>query len=532
MRRPREWFRGAPRWYRWVTGAAVVVALLLVVSAFFLDEPLRRLTERQMNERLKSYTATVGRLDFHPIGFAIDLRDVVLVQNANPDPPVMRIERLSANVQWTALIRGRLVADFELVRPVLHIDRNHLEAEKKDDVPVKDHGWQDALQAIYPLKINTFEIHDGEVTYVEAGQSQPLHMSKITVVAHDIRNVRSDAGEYPSPVRVEAVVFDRGRALIEGHADFLAEPHVGVKGNVELADIALDYFRPVLERANVVVTRGTFNGKGLVEYTPQFKKVDLEELRVDGLYAEYVYYKPKAAVVKEAVKTTVQAAKEVSNDPGVVLHARKMMVTDATVGFLNKDTSPNYRVFMSNTNLTIENFSNQKSEGYGHARLRGRFMGSGQAAVDVALRAENKGPDFDLNARIENVDVRKMNDLLRAHAKIDVASGVFSVFSEIGVKNARVNGYVKPLFKDLDVYDKEQDEDKSLGKKLKEKAADVVAEIFKNRPRDEVATIASVDGPLEDPKANTWEVLVNLIRNAFFQAILPGFERQARSGPG
>ena len=150
MRRPRGWFRGAPRWYLWVTGAAVVVALLLVVGAFFLDEPLRRLTERQMNERLKSHTATVGRLEFHPIGFAIDLRDVVLVQNANPDPPVMRIERLSANVQWTALIRGRLVADVELVRPVLHLDRNHLEAAKKDDVPVKDRGWQDALQAIYP----------------------------------------------------------------------------------------------------------------------------------------------------------------------------------------------------------------------------------------------------------------------------------------------------------------------------------------------------------------------------------------------
>jgi uncharacterized protein involved in outer membrane biogenesis len=230
-----------------VAGAAVVIALLLVVSAFFIDEPLRRLTERQMNERLKGYTATVGGLDFHPIGFAIDLRDVVLVQNANPDPPVMRIEWLRANVQWTALIRARLVADFELVRPVLHINRNHLEAEKKDDVPVKDHGWQDALQAIYPLKINSFEIHDGDVTYVEAGQSRPLRLSKITGVALDIRNVRSDAGNYPSPVRVEAVVFDRGRALIEGHADFLAEPHAGVKGNVELADIALDYFRPVLE---------------------------------------------------------------------------------------------------------------------------------------------------------------------------------------------------------------------------------------------------------------------------------------------
>jgi uncharacterized protein DUF748 len=532
MRRRAEWFRGKPRWYRWSTGVAVAIAILLVITAFFLDEPLRRLVERQMNERLKGYTATVGRLNFHPIGFAIDLRDVVLVQDANPDPPIMQIERLSANVQWSALIRARLVADFELVRPTLYINRNHLEAEQKDDVPVKDHGWQDALQAIYPLKINNFEVRHGDVTYVEEGRTRPLRISKITAIAHDIRNVRSDPGDYPSPLRAEALVFDRGRLVVDGHADFLAEPHVGVKGNLEVAEIALDYFRPLLERQNIVVTRGTFSGRGLVEYAPHFKKVELQELRVDGLHADYLYHKPTAAVAKEAVKATAQAAKEVSNDPGVVLHAREMTMTNATVGFVNKDATPSYRVFLTSTNLTIENFSNQKSEGYGHARLTGRFMGSGQTLVDLALRAENNGPDFDLNAKIENTDLRTMNDLLRAHAKVDVGSGVFSVFSEISVKNGRVRGYVKPLFKDLDVYDKEQDEDKPLGKKLKEKAADAVAKVFKNRPRDEVATIARIEGPLENPKASTWDVLANLIRNAFFRAILPGFERRVRAGRG
>jgi hypothetical protein len=488
--------------------------------------------ERQMNERLDGYTASVGKLDFHPIGFAIDLRDVVLAQDANPDPPVMRIERLSANVQWTALVRGRLVADFELVRPTLYINRNHLDAEQKDTVPVTDRGWQDALQAIYPLKINTFTVEDGDLTYVEAGETRPMRVSRIQALAEDIRNVRSDPGDYPSPLRLQARVFERGRLAVDGHADFLAAPHAGVKGHVEIADLELDYFGPVLERANIVVTRGTFGGRGLVEFAPRFKKVDLETLRVDGLHAEYLYHKPKAAVAKEAVKATAEAAKEVSNDPGVVLHAREVTIRDATVGFVNRDASPRYRVFIAETDLTIANFSNQKSEGYGHARLTGRFMGSGRTEVDLALRAENRGPDFDLDAKVENTAMRAMNDLLRAHAKVDVASGVFSVYSEIGVKNGRVRGYVKPLFKDLDVYDQEQDEDKSLGTKLKEKAADVVAKVFKNRRRDEVATIARLEGPLEDPKASTWDVLVNLVRNAFFEAILPGFERQSRAGRG
>ncbi len=36
---------------------------------------------------------------------------------------------------------------------------------------------------------------------------------------------------------------------------------------------------------------------------------------------------------------------------------------------------------------------------------------------------------------------------------MDVASGVFSVFSEMTVKEGQVKGYLKPLFKDVTAYD-------------------------------------------------------------------------------
>jgi hypothetical protein len=88
---------------------------------------------------------------------------------------------------------------------------------------------------------------------------------------------------------------------------------------------------------------------------------------------------------------------------------------------------------------------------------------------------------------------------------------------------------VKPLFRDLDVFDRTQDADKKFGQKLKERAADVAAKVLKNRKRDEVATVADISGPLEDPKANTFQIIINLVRNAFVKAILPGFEGSARS---
>jgi hypothetical protein len=41
-----------------------------------------------------------------------------------------------------------------------------------------------------------------------------------------------------------------------------------------------------------------------------------------------------------------------------------------------------------------------------------------------------------------------------------------------------------------------------------------------------VATQADISGKVADPESSTWEVVARLIQNAFFQAILPGFERE------
>jgi hypothetical protein len=515
------------RW-QWALGIVAVVVALAVVVSFFLDEPLRRLVERRMNERLKGYTAHIGQLDFHPLGFSVDFYDVVVTQNAHPDPPVVRVKRLSASVEWKALLRGGVVADFLLDEPIIYFDRTHFVKEIEDPTPVKDHGWQDALQAMYPLEINLFRVRQGAVTYVDSGQARPLALTAINAAARDIRNVKSADDEYPSPVSVHAVVFDNGRLAVEGAADFLRTPHAAFKGHVGLEQIALDYFRPIAARYGFTIARGTFGAQGAVEYSPTVAVVDLEEVRVEGLHGDYAYRPRTAAPVKKAAEKTAEVAGKVSNRPDILLRARRITVAGATLGFVNEQASPRYRVFMADTDLVVENFTNHQTEGTATARLTGRFLGSGDTLVTAAFRPETNGPDFDLNARIVNTDMQRMNDLLRAHADLDVESGVFSVFAELAVKNRRVDGYVKPLFRDLDVYSEAQDEDKSLGQKVKEKVVDLAGKILKNRPRREIATVAPIAGPLENPNASTWATLVGLLRNAFIRAILPGFEREAQ----
>jgi hypothetical protein len=206
---------------------------------------------------------------------------------------------------------------------------------------------------------------------------------------------------------------------------------------------------------------------------------------------------------------------------------RKRCGSSTAPSAVNKAVNPPYRVFLSQVSLTLSNFSNQLADGVMVAKLTGKFMGSGNGAVTARFRPEKKGPDFDVNLSLENTDLRTLNDVLRAYGKFDVAAGNFSLFSEIAVKNNRVEGYVKPLFSNVDVYEPAQDRDKSLGRKSTRRSWGA-SKLLKNAPRKEVATVATISGPVEDVKAHTVEVVVKLLQNAFFKAILPGFDEQVR----
>ena len=64
-----------------------------------------------------------------------------------------------------------------------------------------------------------------------------------------------------------------------------------------------------------------------------------------------------------------------------------------------------------------------------------------------------------MRVKILKTQVKSLNQLLRAYGGTDVATGGLSVFREVTVKDGQVQGYLKPLFKNVTAYDPEQDKD-------------------------------------------------------------------------
>jgi hypothetical protein len=515
--------------FLWIGGSVLLILLLVVVAAYLLDEPLRRKMEADLNKSLKGYTVHIGRLDFHPIGLSLDLEELTIYQSAHPDPPIAHIPNLSASIHWKALLHGLLVADWELDNPSVRFDLSQFRQEARDETPIKERGWQDAVRAIYPLKINRFVIRNADVTYIDKGPFRPLRITKLNFLAENIRNIESEKGTYPSPIEIEGVVFDAGRLKLKGNADFLAKPHVAIKGDFQLENVTLDYFKPISERYDLSLRKGVLSTDGWIEYASQTKKIMIKKITLDGVDADYIS-EARTAPAKEVAKQVGKTAAKYSNEPSLELKIDEVQVRNGQLGYINRAAKPAYHVFFSDTRLEIQNFSNHLKDGVARARATGKFMGSGPSQLEVAFRPENKGPDFNLNLAIENTDMRKMNDLFRAFGKFDVVAGVFSFYSEIRVRQGKIDGYVKPLFHDMNVYDERQDREKNVFRKIYEGLVGGISSLLANRPREEVATQTSISGDIESPQTSTWETVLRLVQNAFFKAILPGFEKEISQG--
>ena len=144
---------------------------------------------------------------------------------------------------------------------------------------------------------------------------------------------------------------------------------------------------------------------------------------------------------------------------------------------------------------------------------------------------EQTSPDFNLSVEIRQTQLKSMNDMLRAYADLDVVRGLFSFYAELAIKNGAIQGYLKPLFKDVKVYDERQDLHKGFFHRIYEGLVGDLAALLENPKRDEVATKTGVSGRLDSPEADTVEAVFRLVQNAFFKAILPGLDRELeRSG--
>jgi hypothetical protein len=128
--------------------------------------------------------------------------------------------------------------------------------------------------------------------------------------------------------------------------------------------------------------------------------------------------------------------------------------------------------------------------------------------------------------RLLGLDVTKLNDLALAYGKFDFKRGWLDLVVETDSKEGQLNGYVKPLFRNLKVFSVGQDiKEDSVLQFFWQALVGAVTSVLKNQPHDQFGTLVPFSGSVSGTTStDTLATIGNVLRNAFVRAYLPRLE--------
>jgi len=211
----------------------------------------------------------------------------------------------------------------------------------------------------------------------------------------------------------------------------------------------------------------------------------------------------------------------------VPLDINRIGVHDGEIHYRDVHSEPKVNVYVQRFRGQLTNLTNSEKLSksmVATASFKGRALGSGDLTLEAKVDPYKKSPTFKLAAQLENLELKQINDFLRAYVNVDAERGRISVFTEVSASGGRFAGYVKPLVRDLDVL-KWKDEQEGVFGKLWEGLVGAGAALFENQKKDQIATKIPFSGKVESPRADIGETVLYVLKNAFIRALQFGLDR-------
>jgi hypothetical protein len=206
----------------------------------------------------------------------------------------------------------------------------------------------------------------------------------------------------------------------------------------------------------------------------------------------------------------------------------RAIINNGSIHFRAFHTNPPVDVYLSQLNASIDNLSNIRDEVtplVSTVTAKALAMDQAELEYQMKLNPFSYHPSFQLAVRLVNLDVTKLNALTRGYGSFDFERGYFDLVVELKATHGQVDGYVKPLFRNLRVLSVQDIKDDNPVQFFWEALVGFASGILSNPQRDQFGTVIPVSGNLDQPQTDILATLGNVLRNAFVRAYLPRLQR-------
>lgn len=201
-------------------------------------------------------------------------------------------------------------------------------------------------------------------------------------------------------------------------------------------------------------------------------------------------------------------------------------IHDGSIHFRSYKRQTPVDVYLDNLEGSVDDLSNVRNETTPLlTTIHATALAMDQARFEFNMKLDpfSYNPHFELATRLIGLDVTTLNDLALTYGQFDFKHGWFDLVIEADAHAGQIQGYVKPLFRNLQVFDLIEDikTDNNPLKFFWQALLGVATGVLKNQQRDQFGTSIPFTGDLSQPNPDILATVGNVLRNAFIRAYLP-----------
>jgi hypothetical protein len=201
-------------------------------------------------------------------------------------------------------------------------------------------------------------------------------------------------------------------------------------------------------------------------------------------------------------------------------------IHDGSIHFRSYKKKKPVDVYISQLDATVDDLTNVQNRAtpmLTTVQATGLAMDQAKFEFHMKLNPFSYRPSFEMAVRLIGLDVTKINDLARTYGQFEFKRGWFDLVVEVNASEGQLQGYAKPLFRSLKVFDLIDDlkDDQDPLQYFWQALLGVATELLKNQSRDQFGTSIPFTGDLSNPDTDILSTVGNVLRNAFVRAYLP-----------
>jgi len=213
----------------------------------------------------------------------------------------------------------------------------------------------------------------------------------------------------------------------------------------------------------------------------------------------------------------------------VPIRIDRLGMDNGTLHFHNFKSEPNVHLLLTELNGAFSNLSNaDRSQDAVPAdfNFTGLLFENASASMQGKLDPLGDFRDFVINLKVTDIELQRINNLAEAYGHFNFKSGSGDFIMELEAVDGQMSGYAKPILNNVVIFDLQKDLEKGVFSAAWQAVVGAVGQIFRNQPKDRIASQIEISGSLDEKNISAWQAFVSILRNAFVDAYEARFGRE------